>query len=169
MPSDTTTSEDAEQDPSYSIPPRPEVEPPQEPVLTGDEATDAVKVATYFMNLYPYVLGTGDVRSWEKLSHPECGFCASTLELVNSFSESEWIETSVRVSDEEVFGVSGGDANYRVDLLIERTDLVHHDGNSSETVPGGEYSAVVGLTVESGVWSVHSFDILAASEFGTGL
>jgi len=36
----------------------------------------AVATATYFLELYPYALNTGDISAWDSLSHPECIFCA---------------------------------------------------------------------------------------------
>jgi hypothetical protein len=36
----------------------------------------AVATATYFLQLFPYALNTGDLTAWDALSHPECIFCA---------------------------------------------------------------------------------------------
>lgn len=166
MPSDTTTSEEAEQDPSYSIPPRPEVEPPQEPVLTGDEATDAVKVATYFMNLYPYSVATGDLGEWRGLSHPSCEFCAELIGDVEAYRDEEWVETSIKISETRLFAVVDGEVNYRVDLLVDRGELRAHGNSEIESLPAGTYTAVLGLVLTDQQWQVHSLEILSETEFG---
>jgi hypothetical protein len=36
----------------------------------------AIATATYFLQLFPYALNTGDLTDWNSLSHPECIFCA---------------------------------------------------------------------------------------------
>ena len=45
--------------------------------MSAVDAATAEAVATYFMELYPYVLATGDLSEWDALRHPECIFCAS--------------------------------------------------------------------------------------------
>jgi hypothetical protein len=42
---------------------------------TGDEA-GAAAAATYFMQLFAYVLHTGDVGEWDAVTATDCGFCA---------------------------------------------------------------------------------------------
>ena len=48
----------------------------------SDEA--AVDAAAYFMDLYNYVIATGDLAEWDALSDPACEFCANTHEDVAS-------------------------------------------------------------------------------------
>lgn len=51
--------------------------PPERPDMSRVDAAGAQATATYFLELYPYVLATGDLTEWDALSHPECIFCAS--------------------------------------------------------------------------------------------
>ncbi|CAN5307731.1 hypothetical protein BH11ACT1_BH11ACT1_30370 [soil metagenome] len=36
----------------------------------------AIATATYFLQLFPYALNTGDSSGWDALSHPDCRFCS---------------------------------------------------------------------------------------------
>ena len=78
-PSSTTPTTTAAQ-PTTSPSPTPTA--PAEPAkpsswTTGsDEA--AVDAAAYFMDLYNYVIATGDLTEWDALSDPACEFCANT-------------------------------------------------------------------------------------------
>jgi hypothetical protein len=46
------------------------------------DVSGAVATATYFLELYPYALNTGDISEWNELSHPECIFCAGLADEV---------------------------------------------------------------------------------------
>ena len=82
-PSSTTPTTTAAQ-PTTSPSPTPTA--PAEPAkpsswTTGsDEA--AVDAAAYFMDLYNYVIATGDLTEWDALSDPACEFCADTHDRV---------------------------------------------------------------------------------------
>jgi len=47
-------------------------------------AAGAEAVATYFLQLYPYVYATGDLIEWKALSHVECVFCKSVIDNVGA-------------------------------------------------------------------------------------
>ena len=52
----------------------------------------AIATATYFLQLFPYALNTGDLTDWNRLSHPECIFCAGLADEVkrqNGLSEHQ--------------------------------------------------------------------------------
>lgn len=45
----------------------------------GTPGTDgAAAAASYFMELYPYVLATGDLAEWDAISADTCDFCINT-------------------------------------------------------------------------------------------
>lgn len=51
--------------------------PPERPEAMATPSADgAAAAASYFISLYPYVKGTGDLTEWDALSSPECDFCA---------------------------------------------------------------------------------------------
>ena len=45
----------------------------------GDAIGVDEAVATYFLQLFPYIFASGDLTDWKALSHPECVYCASVL------------------------------------------------------------------------------------------
>ena len=46
--------------------------------------TGAAAAATYFIELYGYVLQTGDLTAWDAMSYRTCQFCNATHEFVAS-------------------------------------------------------------------------------------
>lgn len=70
--------------PSVSLPTRPE----RPAAMQREDANGAAAAAEYFIELYPYVMATGDTKEFEAMSHPECGFCDQALTDVNRIQNS---------------------------------------------------------------------------------
>ncbi|MCR6689456.1 MAG: DUF6318 family protein [Cellulomonas sp.] len=53
--------------------------PPTPPAALDGPATEdnAVLVAKYFLQLFPYIVATGDLTEWDALTGEECGYCRS--------------------------------------------------------------------------------------------
>jgi len=51
--------------------------------MKRDDAEGAAAAAEYFIELYPYVMATGDTEEFEAMSHRACGFCEQTLKDVD--------------------------------------------------------------------------------------
>ncbi|GGM12394.1 hypothetical protein GCM10010102_05090 [Promicromonospora citrea] len=51
--------------------------------MNRDDAEGAAAAAEYFIELYPYVMATGDTEEFEAMSHRACGFCSQALEDVS--------------------------------------------------------------------------------------
>lgn len=64
--------------PSVSLPTRPE----RPAAMQREDANGAAAAAEYFIELYPYVMATGDTKEFEAMSHPECDYCNGALENV---------------------------------------------------------------------------------------
>jgi len=47
----------------------------------------AIATATYFLQLFPYVLNTGDLAEWSLLTNVECKFCGSVADDVNHLAQ----------------------------------------------------------------------------------
>ncbi|GAA3818165.1 DUF6318 family protein [Cellulomonas soli] len=84
-PTATTTSQ-AGTTPSASATPTTAVaEAPQWTEDMDQVSLDAaLAVGRYFLELYPYVIETGDTTEWDRLSHPDCIFCADTAEFART-------------------------------------------------------------------------------------
>lgn len=76
--------------PTVAAPPTPSPTPsptstpkPERPAAMGVvDVSGAVATATYFLELFPYALNTGDISGWNALSHPDCQFCSGLSEEV---------------------------------------------------------------------------------------
>lgn len=101
-PDPTTTTAEAE--PSETPEPSPTETGPAKPerpaAMEQEDAEGAAAAAEYFIELYPYVMTTGDTSEWEAMSHEACGPCASLIE-----------DARLRLEDGDVFEGGGTDAN----------------------------------------------------------
>ncbi|NTW42456.1 MAG: hypothetical protein HGA44_21710 [Cellulomonadaceae bacterium] len=75
----TATASPTATQPSPSATPSPNqaaAAPQWTPAMDEVSADGARDVAQYFLQLFPYVIETGDTSEWDRLSHPECLYCA---------------------------------------------------------------------------------------------
>lgn len=63
------------------------VKPERPAAMERDDAEGAAAAAKYFIELYPYVMATGDTEEFEAMSHRACGFCEQTLDDASRISE----------------------------------------------------------------------------------
>lgn len=75
-----------------SLPPSPTPSVPAKPerpeAMERDDAEGAAAAAEYFIELYPYVMATGDTAEFEAMSHRACGFCVELSEQAASIREA---------------------------------------------------------------------------------
>ena len=58
--------------------------PPQRPeAMATPSAAGAAAAASYFLQLYPYALATGDVAEWNEMSAETCTFCSEIRDEVS--------------------------------------------------------------------------------------
>ncbi len=152
------------------VPDAPEVDPPERPAeMDRADEVGADAAAQYFLELYLYAYLTGDLTEWNAMSLEECEFCASVASDVESLTvDGGWADAAVDIVDGQVW-ISDDDPNYyRVDFLARRTDAVRHEPDGSVTTyEDGDYALIFGLH-HNGQWMISSFDIVEASQFGTG-
>ena len=82
------------------------------------DGNGAAAAAVYFIELYGYVLQTGDLTEWNAMSFPDCQFCQSTAKYVQSVYSAGGSFTGGDITAEvvtvhELDGFIGG---YPVDL-----------------------------------------------------
>jgi len=77
-PSPTPTPEPTETGPT---------KPDRPAAMDRDDAEGAAAAAEYFLELYPYVMSTGDTSEWDAMSHAECGTCASLITQARTIAE----------------------------------------------------------------------------------
>lgn len=78
---DVAESPSGESSPTASASPSPSVatKPERPKAMERDDAEGAAAAAEYFIELYPYVMATGDTEEFEAMSHRACGFCDQAL------------------------------------------------------------------------------------------
>lgn len=55
---------------------------PERPALVDEHSTDGARAsAQYYLQLFPYMIATGDTSEWDSRSSWSCGFCSSALEI----------------------------------------------------------------------------------------
>ncbi|QTG76220.1 hypothetical protein J4179_04035 [Trueperella pecoris] len=151
---------------SYTLPPRPQLDPPKEPALTGTDIDSAYELAKFYFHLYTYVKATSKTELWEKYAHPECKYCQKVLNAaVNDNKTGAWSETKLGILDTATF-YSTGDVDYRIDFLIERGEMVYHGANKDTTLQPGRNTLVVGIKQNGPSLFIRSFDIIGSSYFG---
>ncbi|QOR48465.1 hypothetical protein INS90_04150 [Trueperella pecoris] len=167
QPTESSTSAAASTTPqTHTIPPRPRLQAPAEPELTGVDIDNAYALAKYYFELYKYVKTTGDTATWEKYAHPECKYCQKVLNAaINDNKTGAWSETKLGILDTATF-YSTGDVDYRIDFLIERGEMVYHGANKDTTLQPGRNTLVVGIKQNGQSLLIRSFDIIGSSYFG---
>lgn len=68
--------------------PTPWPEPTRPPAMDRDDIEGAIAAAEYFLALYPYIYATGDLSTWDEMSHPECIFCKGAADEVTELFEA---------------------------------------------------------------------------------
>jgi hypothetical protein len=133
----------------------PPVPPPElaQPNTTGAEAA-----ATYFLELYPYLLETGDFTQWEQLSSSECEFCRSTREYVSGtlssggFFEGGQLDATVVMVHpiDEVVGA------YPIDVDISQGATIEYsaDGEVAATTDDETFASQVDVALVDGGWKI---------------
>nr|WP_146177626.1 DUF6318 family protein [Sphaerisporangium cinnabarinum] len=77
-----SVTEPPEPEPTTTGPPKPE----RPAAMERDDAEGAAAAAEYFLELYPYVMATGDTAEWEAMSHSQCDTCSDFLEQARTIS-----------------------------------------------------------------------------------
>lgn len=70
--------------------------------MDRSDVEGAIAAAQYFLELYPYAYNTGDLTTWKAMSHPECVFCASVIENVETLHAAGGYEVGGEIIIESV-------------------------------------------------------------------
>ncbi len=90
---DPTTPVETTAQPSPTETPEPEptetgpTKPARPAAMDRDDAEGAAAAAEYFVELYPYVMTTGDTAEWEAMSHAECEPCHGFIDQAKTIAE----------------------------------------------------------------------------------
>ena len=105
----------------------------------------AASAAKYFIELYGYVLQTGDLAEWDAMSFPTCRYCVDTRAYVatahaagETFTGSAMSTEVVRVH--ELDELVGG---YPIDLRVTQGPTAHLDAAGATIETGGTWTEVM--------------------------
>jgi hypothetical protein len=132
--------------------------------MDGDGAAAA---AVYFIELYGYVLQTGDLTEWNAMSFPNCQFCESTATYVQSVYDAGGSFTggditAAVVTVHELDGFIGG---YPVDLRITQAATEERDAAGGRSSSMDQRSNLMQFAT---VYFKGSWTIAAGSVFESG-
>ncbi|MBO9555756.1 DUF6318 family protein [Cellulomonas sp.] len=150
--------------PSPSVSPTANVRvKPERPDAWDNVSVDgAIAVATYFMELYGYTYATGDLESWNGLSHPDCEFCASTRDGVNDLLSAGQLRDggAVTIADPSAREISPGEL-FSVDVAMTEAParVVSVSGKAlTDWAPGSRYQTNVLVLRDANRWWIRGVD-----------
>ncbi len=99
----------------------------------------AAAAATYFIELYGYVLQTGDLTEWDAMSFPACDYCTDTRDYVASaYAAGETFEGSeISAKVLQIHDLNELVGGYPVDLRVTQGPTTRRDA-SGTTIESGE-------------------------------
>ncbi|KQY46568.1 hypothetical protein ASD18_03820 [Cellulomonas sp. Root137] len=122
----------------------------------------AVDVATYFVELYPYLFATGDVTQWEQLSAPDCVFCHDVIEDADALVAQGQRREGGTVSVGYAVGAEIGEASsYSVDLTMDEAParVIDSDGTEVDAWSVAQsYRTGVVLLHDGAAWSIRAVE-----------
>jgi hypothetical protein len=130
--------------PSPSPTPTPTPQVPVKPERPADmERTDevgAAAAAVYFLELYPYVKGTGDLSEWQAISFPEgCEFCVNLSQSASDIkaAEQSFVGGSVEAEVAKVYALDSLYGAFPLDVTVRQADLkiLAKDGSTVSAEP----------------------------------
>lgn len=93
----------------------------------------AAAAAVYFIELYGYVLQTGDLTEWDAMSFPTCDYCATfRSHVMNSREAGESIEGGdIAVEVIAIHDLDELVGGYPVDLRVTQSQAVRRSADGS--------------------------------------
>ena len=99
----------------------------------------AATFAEYFLQLFAYVSATGDLAAWNELSDPDCKFCASVREGVESANDAGEHDVGGRIAATNVVArevVQSSTYEVALDVDQDASHTVDALGATVEEFPG---------------------------------
>ncbi|RXR27938.1 hypothetical protein EQW78_04655 [Oerskovia turbata] len=127
------------EEPSPSPSPTPAATGPVKPERPADmDRTDevgAAAAATYFLELYPYVMATGDLTEWDAMTWAElCSFCTASRDrqLQRAAASETYEGGEVKVDVEQSFPLDTLIGGYPLDIRLEQAEAIIRDAAGAE-------------------------------------
>lgn len=125
--------------PTPSVPAKPE----RPAAMERDDAEGAAAAAEYFIELYPYVMATGDTEEFEAMSHMACGFCEDALEQAERIRSRNdtWTGGKIRSALLETYKRDELTGIYPLDFEVEQAAAQIIDSEGAAVFKGDDESA----------------------------
>lgn len=158
-PSPTAADTSAPTEPTTTAMPEDEVEKPERPAaMDRDDAAGAAAAAEYFIELYPYVMATGDTSEFEAMSHEACGFCSASLRDTRRINQNnnEYIGGHTKASIIQEYEQDALTGIHPFDMRVTQDESKVVDANGKELSSLGETVSIIRVEVgrRSGQWFV---------------
>jgi len=151
---DPTPTASASPSPSPSVPTKPE----RPEAMEREDAEGAAAAAEYFIELYPYVMATGDTEEFEAMSHRACGFCDDALEQARQIEEGGWRYTGggSTLSVTQTYERDDLTGIYPLDVEIsqESSEISENDGTKLDSIESKVFDRRVEMGLRRGEWVV---------------
>ncbi|WP_298454573.1 DUF6318 family protein [uncultured Cellulomonas sp.] len=152
--SPTPTVEPPEPTPTVA----PVVAPPPPPELERTDEVGAAAAAEYFLELYGYVMQTGDVAAWDALSWESCGFCSRTSGIATEIADANenFEGANITVTDTFVHPYDDLVGGYPVDVDFSQDEGTRRDASGDLIEASQADSGTIGVDVihSDGGWKV---------------
>jgi len=139
-PSPTPTSSPTSELPAVPTPP---------PEISRTDDVGAAAAATYFLQLYSYMMQTGDVAAWDAMSLKSCGFCkrAREFSLATVAANQRFSGAEFSVVSTFVHPIDPMLQAYPVDLTFTQTSGEQTDANGEVLLFSPADKGVVGVDI----------------------
>ncbi|WP_125775589.1 DUF6318 family protein [Antribacter gilvus] len=123
---------------STAASPTPPAKPERPEAMERDDAEGAAAAAQYFIEMYPYVMATGDTAEFEAMSHDACGFCVDTLSQANQIKNRDetWTGGEITSSLVESYEQDALTGIFPLDVDIDQEQAVITDAAGSVVFTG---------------------------------
>lgn len=141
----------------------PTVLPPEHPGTSVDEGIEGAEaLARYFLDLYGYVYNSGDLSDWERISHPDCAFCADVSKQVTSNRTRKRIAVGGEIEVHELSTEQLNDDYVAVRATVTQAgaSLTEPDGTVVSQTEATTLEVAIGVARAEGVWLIHGLEAL---------
>lgn len=92
--------------------------------MERSDEVGAAAAAEYFLRLFPYVMQSGDLAEWDRLSTPDCQFCTTVRGWVEGMSAAgeDYVGGDVAVADVRGFPQDSSVGGYTVQLEFTQAE-----------------------------------------------
>lgn len=159
-PSPTTTvAGEPQASSSASASARTPVEKPQRPAaMDREDAKGAAAAAEYFIELYPYIMATGDTAEFEAMSHEACRACSDALRQADEIAKNDdsYVNGGVAVETREVYEQDALTGIFPVDVHAETqaAKIITSSGDEVFSEPAQSVDRRVEVAIRDGKWVV---------------